>query len=605
MWPVARSRSRPTGRSACSRSSASLAPARVDPDDLGAELLGAEARVLVGLVAAQAVFDVQRRDAVAELAQRVQEAGRVGAARDEAEHLAARLDQLVPADVLSIRSRTLHGTVFQPKCCDHQVGAASQPSSTPTQRSSSSAREARRASRTATSGTRAPGAMPVARRRAAYASGSECATTRIVSSGRLEQRRGTPRRSARRSRGGSRRRRPGASRRRRAGRPGRGTPRCRAPSNGAVERVVQLGQHEPRHVAARQRQRRRSAARAGARSSTQRSSGSSAQHVGRAAAPARRPAARQPDRRRRRRRSAAPRTLYSLSPCRARIARSHGSEEELSGRRATQLHADRLVERDRRQRSRCGRTASRSASVSSSSRQQVAQPAARVAAAARLGVDPDLLHLNGGRRPGRRLGLEADHVVLEPEPRAALLDLRARAPAEALRRRGGAGRCRAPRWCAAAQAGSSSSRSSSVAARRPRLARRPAARRSRRRAAPAGPRAAPACSGPAAAQSSPTARSSPMIIRDAARAAAASAKLRSRRPTGRGSRRRGRAPAARRRRPRAPTKRPIAAPRHVLEEDALDRVGARRTRAPARGAGRRASTDVAHSSPIIPSRRSA
>ena len=43
---------------------------------------------------------MQRRDAIAELAQRVEEARRVGAARDEAEHVAARLDQIVPADVL-------------------------------------------------------------------------------------------------------------------------------------------------------------------------------------------------------------------------------------------------------------------------------------------------------------------------------------------------------------------------------------------------------------------------------------------------------------------------------------------------------------------------
>ena len=53
----------------------------------------------VRLGAAQPVVDVERRDAVAELAEREGEAGRVGAARDEAEHLAAGLDQLVAADV--------------------------------------------------------------------------------------------------------------------------------------------------------------------------------------------------------------------------------------------------------------------------------------------------------------------------------------------------------------------------------------------------------------------------------------------------------------------------------------------------------------------------
>jgi hypothetical protein len=46
------------------------------------------------------VIDVEGGDGVAELAERVVEAGRVGAAGDEAQHLAARLDQVVPADVL-------------------------------------------------------------------------------------------------------------------------------------------------------------------------------------------------------------------------------------------------------------------------------------------------------------------------------------------------------------------------------------------------------------------------------------------------------------------------------------------------------------------------
>ena len=65
--------------------------------------------------------------------------------------------------------------------------------------------------------------------------------------------------------------------------------------------------------------------------------------------------------------------------------------------------------------------------------EQVAQPALRVARAARLRVGPDLLQLHGRRRPRRRLGLEEDHAVLDPEPRAPLLDLGARAPAEAVR----------------------------------------------------------------------------------------------------------------------------------------------------------------------------
>src|SRR5207253_4170441 len=61
-----------------------------------AEGLAAEARVPRRLLAAQAVVDVQRGDAVAELPQRVPQAGRVGAARDEAGDLAAGRDQLVP-----------------------------------------------------------------------------------------------------------------------------------------------------------------------------------------------------------------------------------------------------------------------------------------------------------------------------------------------------------------------------------------------------------------------------------------------------------------------------------------------------------------------------
>jgi hypothetical protein len=48
--------------------------------DLGAEPLGAPARILIGLRAPQAVVDVQRRDVEAELAERVEKAGRVRAA---------------------------------------------------------------------------------------------------------------------------------------------------------------------------------------------------------------------------------------------------------------------------------------------------------------------------------------------------------------------------------------------------------------------------------------------------------------------------------------------------------------------------------------------
>jgi hypothetical protein len=68
-------------------------------DDLGAEDLAAKARILIGLVAPEAVIDVQRRHAVAELAQDVPEAGRIRPGGDEADDLAARRDQVSRANV--------------------------------------------------------------------------------------------------------------------------------------------------------------------------------------------------------------------------------------------------------------------------------------------------------------------------------------------------------------------------------------------------------------------------------------------------------------------------------------------------------------------------
>ncbi len=69
-------------------------------DHLRAEHLAAEAGVLLRLLAAEAVVHVQRVDPIAERPQHVPEAGRVGAARDERDDLAAGRDQLVAADVL-------------------------------------------------------------------------------------------------------------------------------------------------------------------------------------------------------------------------------------------------------------------------------------------------------------------------------------------------------------------------------------------------------------------------------------------------------------------------------------------------------------------------
>src|SRR5206468_2468834 len=63
---------------------------------------------------------------------------------------------------------------------------------------------------------------------------------------------------------------------------------------------------------------------------------------------------------------------------------------------------------------------------------EIPHRALRIAAVPHLGIDPHLLQLHRGGRPGRRLRLEADHVLLHPDPRAAFLDLRPGAPAESL-----------------------------------------------------------------------------------------------------------------------------------------------------------------------------
>ena len=70
----------------------------LDPDDLGSHQHLAVARVRVGGAAAHAVMHVDGADAVAELAERVPEAGRVGTAGDEAGDLAAGRDQVMRGD---------------------------------------------------------------------------------------------------------------------------------------------------------------------------------------------------------------------------------------------------------------------------------------------------------------------------------------------------------------------------------------------------------------------------------------------------------------------------------------------------------------------------
>src|SRR3954454_16013608 len=95
------------------------------------------------------------------------------------------------------------------------------------------------------------------------------------------------------------------------------------------------------------------------------------------------------------------------------------------------LHADRLVEPDCRsivgaheERDRRRRLEQQPA--------EVAQPALAAALPTHLGIHPHLLDLPRLRRPRRRLGLEPDDAALEPHPRAAVLDLGARAPAKAV-----------------------------------------------------------------------------------------------------------------------------------------------------------------------------
>src|SRR5215218_9621915 len=94
-------------------------------------------------------------------------------------------------------------------------------------------------------------------------------------------------------------------------------------------------------------------------------------------------------------------------------------------------HADLLVDPDRHGVFRTHEQANRGNALEQEPT-EVAHPALGVAAAPDARVDPDLLQLHGGRRPGGRLRLEEDRVVVAPDPRAPVFDLRAGAPAEAL-----------------------------------------------------------------------------------------------------------------------------------------------------------------------------
>ena len=78
--------------------------------DLGAHQLTAEAGVFLGFRSTQAVVDVQRGDAVPELAENVPRTGRVGTAGNEHGHIAAGRDQLQPLD-LSLHAGAQVGSI--------------------------------------------------------------------------------------------------------------------------------------------------------------------------------------------------------------------------------------------------------------------------------------------------------------------------------------------------------------------------------------------------------------------------------------------------------------------------------------------------------------
>src|SRR5581483_3848099 len=104
--------------------------------DLGVEPLRAPRGIGIRLGAATAVVDVQSGDAVPELAERMEEARRVGAPGDEAEDLAAGLDQLVAADVALDPLEDLQG-VIEPRTGGRRTSQRlpAPPSAGPTTRS--------------------------------------------------------------------------------------------------------------------------------------------------------------------------------------------------------------------------------------------------------------------------------------------------------------------------------------------------------------------------------------------------------------------------------------------------------------------------------------
>ena len=114
-------------------------------------------------------------------------------------------------------------------------------------------------------------------------------------------------------------------------------------------------------------------------------------------------------------------------PCRSRRR-----SEDQGAVRDRAPHPDRLVDADRRLVLRPDEQADPRNTLEQPPA-QVAHRPSRVSTVSRRRVDPDLLKLDRLRRPGRRLGLEQDRPVLDPEPRPTLADLGLCPPPEAVR----------------------------------------------------------------------------------------------------------------------------------------------------------------------------
>ncbi len=98
--------------------------------DFGAEALAAEARVLLGVLAAEPMVDVERAGAVAEGPKRMPEARGVRATGDQADNVPARRNEVVPADVLfhpSAKRSGVHEPILRRGGRAQSNGPTSQP----------------------------------------------------------------------------------------------------------------------------------------------------------------------------------------------------------------------------------------------------------------------------------------------------------------------------------------------------------------------------------------------------------------------------------------------------------------------------------------------